>query len=248
MARTIPVRVDYCDTNTHLINFSVLNASGCERPHQQSTVGVKCKWVCRRELSHCLYVLKREIVYVGTSEVTVMKECDDSDRVTRRQAGCCCCCCRGEYIRITYTLWPLFRAAFCIQNNIKGLFILHCLSFVLSEAVEAVRACTREYALVHEFQCWKKEGNLLPFVEAVEQFCFCSFLSVEEHKCLTVSDDGQNGQIHLSFPEGALLQGDAIACGSKDVPERNTQKHAFVPPPVSLVSMCDKEHPLMSLC
>lgn len=76
--------MDYYDTDAHLINFSVLNVSGCERGHQQPALGLKCKSICRREpaLSRCLdclSVLGRDIVCVRTSEVTVMKECDDSD-------------------------------------------------------------------------------------------------------------------------------------------------------------------------
>lgn len=60
-------------------------------------------------------------------------------------------------------------------------------------------------------------------------------------KCLTISDDGENGQIHLSFPEGAFLQGNAISRGSKDVPERNKQKCEFLHPPAFLVSaLCDR--------
>lgn len=72
------------------------------------------------------------------------------------------CCCR-EYIRIIYTLWPLFRAAFCIQNNIKGLFILPCLSFVLSEAVEAVCEQTRARVCI-----WLRK-----LVRRSVTFCLC---------------------------------------------------------------------------
>lgn len=39
---------------------------------------------------------------------------------------------------------------------------------------------------------------------------------------LTVSNYGQDGQIHLSFPVGAFLQSDAVAGGCKDVSERST--------------------------
>lgn len=94
-----------------------------------------------------------------------------------------CCFCRGEYIRITYTLRSLFRAAFCIQNNIKGLFILHCLPFVLSEAVEAgrvresVRVCT-----------W-----ITKLVRMGVTFCLCGSCGVSKNmlcKCLTISNDG----------------------------------------------------------
>lgn len=85
----------------------------------------------------------------------------------------CCCFCRGEYIRITYTLWPLFRAAFCIQNNIKGLFILHCLPFVLLEAVEAGRVCPTVCACVYmNYKAGMKVRNLLPLWK---------LWSVEEH-------------------------------------------------------------------
>lgn len=47
---------------------------------------------------------------------------------------------------------------------------------------------------------------------------------VTRSRPLTVADDGQDGQVHLSFPVGALLQSDAVAGGGKDVPER-TQAH-----------------------
>lgn len=156
------------------------------------------------------------------------------EEYARRPAQNCCCFCRGEYIRITYTLWPLFRAAFCIQNNIKGLFILHCLPFVLSEKLGV---CARECACVY------MNSKL---VRRNVTFCLFGCCGVSKNmlcKCLTISDDGQNGQIHLSFPEGAFLQGDAVSRGSKDVPERNKLKRESIHPPAFLVS----EHFAISL-
>lgn len=51
---------------------------------------------------------------------------------------------------------------------------------------------------------------------------------------LTVPDDGQDGQIHLSLPVGALLQSDAVTRGGEDVPGRKdvkTHTHTHVHKP-----------------
>lgn len=52
----------------------------------------------------------------------------------------------------------------------------------------------------------------------------------EQGKSLTVTNDGQDGQVHLAFPGGALLQRNAITCSRKDVAASNGHElAAFVP-------------------
>lgn len=44
----------------------------------------------------------------------------------------------------------------------------------------------------------------------------------------TVSDDGQDSQVHLSFPIRAFLQSDAVPSGGKDVPKNKTNTLTFI--------------------
>lgn len=57
--------------------------------------------------------------------------------------------------------------------------------------------------------------------------CVPSYLEV---KTLTVTDDGQDSQVYLTFPEGTLLQRDAVTCRSKDVAAADGHElAAFIP-------------------
>lgn len=61
---------------------------------------------------------------------------------------------------------------------------------------------------------------------------------------LTISNDGQNRQIHLSFPVGAFLESNAVSGGGKDVPERiEVQTHAHKHRHVALIVTFDSIGP-----
>ena len=47
---------------------------------------------------------------------------------------------------------------------------------------------------------------------------------------LTVSKELQDGQVHVSLPVGILLDGDAVACGGKDVAAANGHQLAALVP------------------
>lgn len=48
--------------------------------------------------------------------------------------------------------------------------------------------------------------------------------------CLTVSKELQDGQVHMSLPEGLLLDGDAVPCGGEDVAAANGHQLAALVP------------------
>lgn len=47
---------------------------------------------------------------------------------------------------------------------------------------------------------------------------------------LTVSEELQDGEVHVSLPVGILLDGDAVACGGKDVATANGHQLATLVP------------------
>lgn len=52
----------------------------------------------------------------------------------------------------------------------------------------------------------------------------------ETARCLTVSEELQDGQVHMSLPERLLLDGDAVPRGGEDVAAANGhQLTALVP-------------------